>query len=287
MLRDLDITTEQVTPRRSLSVAPVSQAVRNRAGNAGIGFLAALVDVNAAMVALIAGQPDWTATANLTLHGTGRLMEGPAVVDCRLLRAGSGTVVVSADVLDGCGVTSLDEVATENQGDRDLPGQRENGLVACGLVTFSRIPAAASRSAGSFDPNQMVGQRRRMEPLIPPPSDALTDRIGLRVIDGPGGVVALDNSEYVTNSFGTFNGGALGVVFQGAAEAAVPSSVATDLQIHYLAQSKSGTLSTLTTVLRRQAGHAVCAVQALDAGARDRILAAGTVTLQESPNLAS
>ena len=57
VVSDFDVTTEQVSPDRSISVAPLVDAVRNCAGAAALGYLAALVDVNCALVALIAAAP--------------------------------------------------------------------------------------------------------------------------------------------------------------------------------------------------------------------------------------
>ena len=49
-------------------MAPVTDAVRDASGAAGLGYLVGLVDVNTAMVGLCASQPDWTATADLMIH---------------------------------------------------------------------------------------------------------------------------------------------------------------------------------------------------------------------------
>jgi len=285
LLRDLDITTEQVTARRSVSLAPVDDAVRNPAGTAGIGFVAAVVDVNCATVALVAGQPDWTATADLTLYGLRGLTEGPAIVDSRLVRAGTGIVVVGVDVYDGHGIGSLDDLLTGGLGDGDqLTDRRPLELATAGLVTFSRIPASASRSSSTFSPGSLIGQRRRMEPAAPRPEGTLLERVGLRVLHGDGGVVELDNHDYVQNSFGAINGGALGVLFQGAAEAALPGYSGADLQIHYLAQIKEGGTRTTVRVLRKGDEHAVCSVSAVEIGRPDRVIALATVTLLSYPS---
>ncbi len=285
LLRDLDITTEQVTARRSVSLAPVDDTVRNPAGSAGIGFVAAVVDVNCATVALVAGQPDWTATADLTLYGLRGLTEGPAVVDSRLVRAGTGIVVVGVDVYDGHGVGSLDDLLADGLDDGlELKDRRPVELSTTGLVTFSRIPASASRSSSTFSPGSLIGQRRRMEPAAIRPEGTLLERVGLRVLHGDGGVVELDNHDYVQNSFGAINGGALGILFQGAAEAALPGCSATDLQIHYLAQVKEGGTRTTVRVLRRGQEHAVCSVSAVEIGRPDRVIALATVTLLSYPS---
>lgn len=273
VLRDLDITTEYVAAKRSLSAAPVGDAVRDSAGRASLGFLAALTDVNSAMVALVSGQPDWTATISLSLHLTGVVPGAAVVTDSRLVRAGSNIVVVHTSVWDAAG--DADEVFGHLAADDEpaLP------CVATGLLTFARIPRHASRAASTFDPGSMVGQRRRMTGDEPTPSGSLTDWIGLRVIDPVRGIVELDRADYVRNSFGTINGGVVGMIVQPAAELAVPGYAATDLEIQYLAQAKVGPARTLATVVRRTDHGAACDVRLVDAGNDDLLLALATVGL--------
>jgi uncharacterized protein (TIGR00369 family) len=259
-LRDLRIETEYPAADHTVARVAVDDHVRNAAGVASLGFIAAVVDVSAANVALIAGHPNWTATADLSITATGWLRDGAMVVDSRLVRAGSNIVIVGADVRDGGGVH-----------------------VATSLLAFARIPRAASASAADFDPSTLVGQTRRMDPVQAPAPIPLADRIGLKVVDGGAGVVEIPQSDYVMNSFGTINGGVLGALFQAAAEAAVPSMVATDLQIHYLRQAGAGPARTVLTVLRAGTDHAVCAVDAVDGGEDGRLLARATVTLQRPP----
>ncbi len=269
-ISDLDITTEQVSATCSRSLSPVTDAVRNEGGGAALGYLVSLVDANAALVALCAANPDWTATADLALHEARPLTGGPAVVESRLVRAGSKLVVVGTDIYDGAGITGLDELGDPI----DLTP------VATGLATFARVPGSASGVSGTFDPLGMVGQRRRMEPVDGLPVEPLLERCGLRVVDATAGVVELANSPYVANSMGAINGGVLGMIFQGATEAAVPGFVATDIQIHYLAQARTGPARTHTAVVRDTDDHVVCRVEAVDAGNDDRVLALATVTLQ-------
>jgi len=271
-ISDLDITTEQLSATRARSLSPVTDAVRDASGAAGLGYLVALVDVNAAMVALCAAHPDWTATADLMLHEAAPLVHGPAVLESHLTRAGSRLIVVGIDIYDGDGVTDLDDLT-------DPISQRR---VATGLVTFARVGAETSAASGVFDPLGGIGQRRHIEPADGPPTEPLLERCGLIVIDGPAGVVELPNSPYVHNSRGRINGGVLGMVFQGAAEAAVPGFVASDLHIHYLAGARTGPVRTSTVVVRDADDHVVCRVEAVDAGADDRVLALATVTLQRT-----
>ena len=255
--------------------APLTDGYRNEGGTAALGFLAALVDIACAPVALIAGAPDWTATQDMSLHAAGWLTEGPVVVDSHLERVGKNTVIVSVDVYDGCGVTDLDELLAVIDG-----GSAQ--LAARGLLTFARIPRAASASAGVFDPEALIGQKRAMAPEAPVEGSML-DRIGLDVLDAAGGVVEIAHSEYVRNSFGTINGGVLGAVFQAAGEAARPGQVATDLQIHYLSQVKVGPARTSGSVSRDVGGHSIVSLRAVDAGNDDQLLDLATVTLQDPP----
>jgi acyl-coenzyme A thioesterase PaaI-like protein len=264
VIRDLRIVTERLSLNHSVSSCPVNDHVRNAAGAAGLGLIVALTDVSGATVSLAAASPDWPATADLAYQAIGPIIEGPVLAEARLVRRGSKTIVVEVEVFDGLG-------------SEDIAGARPAGT---GLMTFGRIPGSAS--AVTIDPKQNLGRSSAARPdsqLSAP----LLDEIGLRVIDANGGVVELDKHDYIRNSFGTINGGVMGMVMQGAAEAAGASFgrfVATDAQIHYLAQTKAGPLRTTTRVLRTATDHAVCRVRAVDSGNADLVVAMATVTLQ-------
>ena len=269
-ISDLDITTEQLSATRTRSRSPVTDAVRDASGAAGLGYLVALVDVNTAMVGLCASSPDWTATADLMIHEVTPLVHGPTILESHLTRAGSRLIVVGVDIYDGEGVTDLD----------DLADPIEQPRVATGLVTFARVAASTSTASATWDPLSTIGVRRRVESTGPMPTEPLLERIGLVVVDGSEGVVELPNSEYVKNSRGRINGGVLGMVFQGAAEAAAPGYAGSDLHIHYLASARVGPIRTHTVVVREADDHIVCRVVATDAGADDLVVAQATVTLQ-------
>jgi acyl-coenzyme A thioesterase PaaI-like protein len=239
--------------------------------------VAALVDIAAAPVALIAGSPDWTATQDLSLHATGWLVQGPVAVDARLVRAGRNTVVVGVDVYDAHLLDTLADVQAAIAAD-----DGEVRRAATGVLTFARIPRSASVSATTFDPAQLVGQERATLPSRPP-TGTMLERIGVTVVDAVAGVVEIERTDYVRNSFGTINGGVLGAVFQAAAEAMRPGLVATDLQVHYLSQVQAGPARTSAALSRDAHGHTVVTVRAVDAGHHDQLLALATVTLQAPP----
>jgi acyl-coenzyme A thioesterase PaaI-like protein len=269
-ISDLDITTEQMSATVARSMAPLTDAVRDASGAAGLGYLVGLVDVNTAMVGLCASQPDWTATADLMIHEAAPLVHGPTILESHLTRAGSRLIVVGVDLYDGDGLTDMDELGDEITLTR----------VATGLVTFARVPASTSSASATWDPLSTIGIRRHLERDGDLPTEPLLDRIGLSVVDAPAGVVELPNSPYVQNSRGRINGGVLGMVFQGAAEAAAPGSVGSDMHIHYLASARVGPLRTETHVVREVDDHVVCRVLAMDAGADDLVVAQASVTLQ-------
>ena len=272
VMRDLDITTLVVSRSRSVGLVPLDAAVRS-GGAAALGLLSIVADTQAAMVALIAGQPDWIATVDLSLHELGPCTAPAALVEARLVRAGSNIVVVAADSF---------AVDDPDDGIVRLAERADLTKVSTGMVSFARIPASASAASVSLKPEQRIGV---VSPTAPgePERRPLLERIGLRVIDAANGVVEVARTPYVGNSFGAVNGGVLGMIFQGAAEAAHPGWRAADVQIHYLAQAKSGPVRTRLTPVRADATHAVCLVDAVDAGHDDQLLATATVVVRRLP----
>ncbi len=275
VLRDLDITTEHVTAGHTVTLAPMNDGVRDASGAAAIGFLATLTDVSSAMVALVAGQPKWTATVALSITATGVVPGDAVVASSRLVRAGSNIVVVVVAVHDADGLAADAAIDTL----RDPSGADAGAVVARGLLSFARIPRSASQATANFDGDDLVGRRSRMTTDAAIDQRPLAARIGLEIVDPGHGIVRLARTDYVRNSFGAINGGVHGMVVQHAAELAVPGFVATDLQIQYLAQARTGPATTSTTIVRRTAHGAVCDIALRDAGADDLVLSLATVGL--------
>ncbi len=279
-VKDLDLSTLLVTPERCLMQAPLSTAVRSSAGSTRLGMLVTMVDVAGSDPALVACRPDWTATQDLSVHAAGWLTEGPIVVDARLTRLGKKAIVVAADFYDGHGVEDFAEL----QSAIDAGGQGGPTLAARSLLTFARIPGAAASDTHRdvYDPAQWLGEVRRTG-RQDVPEGSLNQRIGLQVLDAPAGVVEVACTTYVANSIGTINGGVQSVMIEVAAESMRPGLVATDVQMHFLAQLKVGPARTETTLSRDAADHSVVTVRLVDAGAGDRLLTLATVVLQKPP----
>jgi uncharacterized protein (TIGR00369 family) len=266
VVRDLRMETMKQAVDHALVWAPVQPHICTSAGTLHLGVITTLIDSAGAVVALPAAAPDWIATADLSYHSIRPIEAGPAICSARLVRAGATIVVVGVEVFDGMGSDSF-----------------EQGRIAgTGLMTFSRIPASAT--VLKIDPLANIGVR--MSNALPGSGYdvPLHDKLGLRVIDAAGGVVELDKNDYVRNSFGTINGGAMTMLCEAAAEQAANAPgdaryVASDLLVHYLAQTKRGPARASARVLRNDDRHAVCDVRVVDAGEADQILALSTVTL--------
>jgi acyl-coenzyme A thioesterase PaaI-like protein len=266
VIRDLRLEMLKTAVDHAYVWAPRQPHACTDVGTLRIGVVGAMIDSAGAVVALGAAAPDWIATADLAYATIEPVREGPVICSSRLVRAGATIIVIGVDVLDGHG--------------SDAP----EGGRACGsgLMTFSRIPASAS--AVKVDPFSNIGIRTSNALEHSYLDVALHEKIGLRIVDAAAGVVEVDKHDYVRNSFGTINGGAICMVFEAAAEAAsraigaVPY-VAADLSIHYLSQTKNGPARTTCRVLRHDDAHAVCELTLVDAGNEDQLLALATVTL--------
>jgi uncharacterized protein (TIGR00369 family) len=267
-MRDLRIESEHHAEGHAFTLAPLNDHLRDRFGSAGLGVLVTLVDTAGALVALPAAAPDWIATVDLSLRTIAPVTDGPAIAESRLVRAGKNVIVVGIDVYDGHGADRPD-------------GSRPCGA---GIMSFARIPGHVTRAQSR--PGDQFGQRTKMALDDSGLRGPLHDRLGLRVVDPEAGAVEIDKTEYVSNSFGSVNGGVLGMIVQAAAETGLEAAghafVAVDVEMHYLAQTERGPVRTATRILRVGDDHAVCEVRVVDTGAGDRLLTLAAVTLVRS-----
>lgn len=273
-LLDLSPSNLLVTPERCLVSAALPEALRVAGGTASLGVLLGLADLGACEPAIVACDPDWTATQDMSLHGAGWYDKGPAVLDHRLLRVGKKVVVVRVDAYDAQGEQELQALPEAIDAGR-LPHTGR------GIVTFARLPRTAARAedAAGFTPRDWVGMLRERtggwRSELP-----LVERIGARVLDPARGVLEMDHSPYVANSIGTVTGAVQAVLLQLAAEVVRPGRAAVDAQLHFLAQLRTGPVHTAVEVLRDSDDHSVVEVRLVDAGADDHLLTIGTITLR-------
>ncbi len=281
---DLGLSTVLLTRERALASAPLADGVRNAAGAAALSLLVTMVDVAGSDPALANCRPDWTATQDLAVHAGGWITDGPVVGDHRLVRLGKRVVVVGADLYDGHGVDDLAEVQAELDGGTGPHGTGRLTFAGRALLTFVRLPSSAPdpQHADDYDPAHWIGEVRERASGLPV-EGTMRSRAGLRLVDVPAGVVEVAHAPYVANSIGTINGAVQALAVEAAAEAVRPELVATDVQIHYLSQVRTGPARTRASVVRDAADHSVVTVELLDAGADDRLGARATVTLQRPP----
>ena len=147
-ISDLDITTEQLSATRPRSMSPVTDAVRDASGAAGLGYLVALVDVNTAMVGLCAAHPDWTATADLMLHEAAPLVHGPD---------DPGEPSHPRRVAPDRGRASTSTTATASPTWTSSATRSTSAASPPGLVTFARVPASTSSVSATWDPTRRIG----------------------------------------------------------------------------------------------------------------------------------
>lgn len=257
LLRDLRIEiwrrNGEVTVR-----APATPGVRSRAGAVGAAALGVAVDVIGGNLALRAVQPDWAVTSTLDLHLL-RPITSDFEVAGRPLRAGATQVVLDVEVSDS------------------RPGV---GPGAVASMTFTRI-----RRRNNTMPF-VEGEQERFafaddESGLSAP---FLEQIGCRVIDAPGGVVELAVEDYVRNSVGALQGGAVVALVDAAAEsvasARMAEGVATlDLSVHFLALGRVGPIRTRTQWLAGSPHDARLRVELVDTGQEDRRMAVAMVRL--------
>jgi uncharacterized protein (TIGR00369 family) len=257
LLRDLRLHFEHDDGPRSRAWMPVVPEICDDDGAVRAGALAILVDVIGGGLAARVAQPDWIATADLSLHCTAPATRGEVEARGRVLRSGRTTQVL--EVTLHC----------------------ESARVGIATMSFSVLPRRASNpdmedvNAGTSGPSTMALPESRLDA----PLEALA---GIEVIDAAQGIVELPVREWAMNSMGALQGGVVGVVVGAAAEAALRAAsgeplVVTDLQLTYLSFGKVGPLRTRTDVLALGDGHGTARVTLTDDGAEARRMTSARV----------
>lgn len=257
LLRDLRATSVWVSEEELHLYAPVQAPAVDGQG-LQVAVLCALVDIGGAMCAFAHVAPDWLATSDLSYQRSGGVTEGPVVISTKVLRAGGSVVTVRSEVFDGRGE------------------ERPSRHAGTAVMTFSRIPTSATCVAvGDDDRRPGVGVRSTITDgdagFVEPPAH----RMGIRRI-APG-VVELDKTPYVLNSFGTVDGGATAVALAEAAATAVDDAIPVDLSIRYVGQAGDGPLRTIARELADYDSYASVDVELLDTSCGHRPIALGTV----------
>jgi uncharacterized protein (TIGR00369 family) len=261
LLRDLRLEFDHSDEAVSKAWMPVVPELCADDGSVRAGALATLVDVIGGGLAAAAAQPDWIATADLTLHVVGAATSGSVMATARVVHAGRTTVVIEVELHDDA--------------------SREAGLAT---MSFARLP----RRDGNPDIGASTATGRSTMALATSRLDApLIDMLGARVVDATRGELEVPVGEWCLNSLGAMQGGAVATVIDAAAETASRAVTAqplivTDLQITYLALGRLGPIRTRVDVLGARTGHARARVELVDAGAESRVTSVARVVATTS-----
>jgi acyl-coenzyme A thioesterase PaaI-like protein len=206
-----------------------------------------------------ASDDDWCGTLDLSIRSASPITQGPLVVSCQILRVGGRLITVTAELFDGGG---LPEPAR---------------LAGTAVATLRRMPRNPKYNTNSPEPKR-IGVVQDWGGATAGFEHHMLDEIGCVEISP--GVVELIKSPYVTNSFGTVNGGTTGILVCAGAESAVGGGfVARDVEVRYVGQAGVGPVRTQCEILRIDDRHAVVDVTVLDVGGGRSAIAAASVTL--------
>lgn len=222
--RELRIAYRLPAPDRIELTIPVVAEVLDADGTVAREALATVLDEATGFVAVYASLPDWGSTASLAMRFPPVPIEarGQVVVDGRVVKAGTRLVFVEA-------VARWD-------------GHPDRPIVALASGEFARVGRRGdnlSMDMPTPDPDEVFSMGLA-ESRLPVP---YRERLGLRVVDGPAGVVEMPFTDYVRNSSGILHGGVVGALAVAAAEAAAGERV-TDAHLQYLRAGRHGPFRT-------------------------------------------
>jgi uncharacterized protein (TIGR00369 family) len=260
LLRDLRFSFDEGSDGVRHAFFPVVPEVCGDDGCVRAGALATLVDVIGGGLAASAANPDWIATADLTLHLFGGARRGDVEARARVLRAGRTTVVLE--------VSLHDDTA------------REIGLATMSFSVLPRRdinPDIDSRPAGR---STMALEHSGLD--VP-----LLDALGVVVVDHAAGRLEVPMTDWALNSMGAMQGGVVATIVEAAGEAALRVAsgsplVVSDIQLTYLSFGKAGPIETSVEVLACDSNHGVANVEVFDAGAEHRRMTLARVTATRS-----
>jgi uncharacterized protein (TIGR00369 family) len=228
------------------------------AGALRFGAAAYAVDVGAGLACGISvvDRGLWVVTTDMDVRLTAPVTVGPLRVDTHVLRSGATTAVAT--------FTLEDEGA-----DR---------LVGGGTCTCRPFPYEFDAALLELP----VGEVRRHGDGAAPPAEPLAASLGLRV--GEDASVEVDLAAELRNPWGILHGGVTASLLDVASEVAGSHALGSPVRvaegvIRYLAPGRTGPARAVPRVLDVEDGRALVEVRVTDAGADDRIIAFGQLTV--------
>ena len=259
MLRDLLLSVEFLEKTRCVARAPVVPQICTDKGGVHVGVVATLVDLLGATLAIRAIYPDWIATAGLSIYMSRPAIAGTIVASGTVIRAGQSINVIDVDIRE-----------------ESSSFTHPSSSIGSASMTFSRLPRRKDTIEVEADSVNGVMFGVEGSGL----SRHYLDEVGLRILDDRAGIVEINLTDYIRNSFGAIQGGIVALLAdiagQCAARAATGQPLITkDLTIHYLSQGKVGPFQTRARVLRETKDTVLTRVEVVDRGANDRLLMVG------------
>ncbi|MEM7095439.1 MAG: PaaI family thioesterase [Actinomycetota bacterium] len=259
LLRDLRVVSYWTGELESRFIAPLNEHVARADGAMDAGALFAVADLAAASTSIAGAGEDWAGTLDLSVRMADAVTTGPLVIEGSVVRAGGTLITVRSELYDGMGT------------------QEPKRFVGMTIGGFRRMKRNTDFNSGPVQRRE-IGVRREWARAASGFTQSVRETAGLHEV-APG-VIELEKSPYVTNSFGTVNGGTTGIVICAGAESALGGRfVAVDVDVRYIGQAKTGPVRTRCEVIRVGDEHAVVDVVVEDTSQDDRAIAAGSVTL--------
>ena len=253
LLRDLQTQSEWVSEDECVFQAPLVPQVCSPTGAMALGPLFAVADLALVSTAIGFADDDWCGTLDLAIRTGTPVTTGPLVIACQVLRVGGTLITTKAEILDG---------------DR---------LAGTAIATSRRMPRNPDYNADGPAP-KVVGLPFHWG--LPTSGFTLPVNEQLGLSEVAPGALELEKTPYVTNSFGTINGGTTGILMCAAAESALGGEfVATDIEARYIGQAADGPIRTMSEIVRVERDHAVVDVTAVDLSRERRPIATAGITL--------
>jgi uncharacterized protein (TIGR00369 family) len=260
LLRDLQLSFERGDGNTSRAWMPVVPELTAADGSVRAGALATLVDVIGGGLAATVAQPDWIATADLTLHLVGAATQGSVEARARVAHAGRTTVVIEVELYDHAGA--------------------EIGIATMSFAVLPRRDTNLDVTAMASGPTTMARPDSKLR--VP-----LLDELEVRVVDAASGALEAPIGEWSRNSLGAMQGGAVATIIDAAAETAAGAStgaplVVSDLQVTYLALGRVGPIRTRAAVVGAAPGAVTLHVELVDEGSDGRVTSVARVVATSS-----
>lgn len=259
MLRDLGISFMFEDKDRAVIRAPVVPEVCSAQGTVRIGVLATLVDVLGGILSAKVLQPDWMATASLSLHTGSTASDGTIYGAGHVVRVGSKMAVIHVDI----------------HGERGASGAMKTP-VGVALMTFARL--RTEKKPVNSEIHAPSGQGIDFSLPDSGLDTDFLDKAGVWIKSERQGMVGLAMRPYVRNSLGALQGGMAAVLADVAGQSAAGWAAGMpmptrDLVVNYLSPGRVGPFETRARVIRYDDYGALTRVEVVDTGAQDRLMA--------------